>query len=287
MAPLISVLLPARNAASTVESAVRSILEQTCRDLEVLLLDDRSDDDTAERVQRLADDRVRVVAATGPPGLVARLNQGIDIARGRYIARMDADDLSLPQRFERQVAHLEAHGEVDLVGGAIVYMDAGGKAIGLRHPPRTHAEICARPWNGILIAHPAWMGRADWFRRHRYHTPEYLRAEDQDLLLRAMPDSCYYNIADVVLAYRVMPPDINKLRTARASQLRFQLALFGERRERVFQTKAIGAFLIKSALDQWRTWSFGNTLGGRGVATGSLPAEVSEFVARYQPGGAG
>ena len=107
--PVVSVLLPVRNAAGTVEAAVRSVLEQTLAELEVLAVEDGSTDGTRAVLERLSreDARVRVLPQDAR-GLVAALQHGLTRARGTYLARMDADDVSLPRRLEASVAALEA-----------------------------------------------------------------------------------------------------------------------------------------------------------------------------------
>ena len=134
-------------------------------------------------------------------GLAARLNQAIELARGRYLARMDADDIAYPERLERQLAFLEAHPEVDLLGsGMMVFADDGHPA-GLYNVRTTHAEICARPLSGFYLAHPTWMGRIDWFRKWRYD-PVCRKAQDQDLLLRAWRSSRYAALPEPLVGYR-------------------------------------------------------------------------------------
>ncbi len=115
--PKVCVVMPARNAAATVERAVRSILEQTLGDLRLLAIDDGSTDGTLGRLEALADEDARVeVLSTPPRGLVAALNDGLSRCDAPYLARMDADDESLPQRLERSVAALEANPALAAVG---------------------------------------------------------------------------------------------------------------------------------------------------------------------------
>ena len=132
-------------------------------------------------------------------GLAARLNQGIDSAAGRYIARMDADDVCFPDRFARQVARLNSDNSLDLVACRTLIFDDSGAATGLSPHQLSHEALCAQPWNGFYLVHPSWMGRADWFRRYRYQTPGLVRAQDQELLLRAYPDSRFAVLDEILL----------------------------------------------------------------------------------------
>src|SRR5271165_2292928 len=108
-APLVSVLLPARNSAPTLALALRSVLAQTYAHWELLLLDDGSSDGTVELARGIADPRIRLLADGRWQGLGARLNQGLAAAQGELIARLDADDLAFPERFARQVEYLYKH----------------------------------------------------------------------------------------------------------------------------------------------------------------------------------
>src|SRR5688500_12313854 len=99
--PLVTIAMPVRNAAGTIRTAIRSIMQQTLSSWELLVIDDGSTDDSAWAARDLGDDRVAVLADGRREGLPARLNQAAAIGRGRYFARMDADDISYPERLER------------------------------------------------------------------------------------------------------------------------------------------------------------------------------------------
>src|SRR4051812_6980517 len=114
--PRLSVLLPCRDGARTLGMALASVLAQTFADFEVLLLDDGSTDDSLRITRSFGDSRIRILSDGEHHGLVRRLNQGVRAAAGEYIARMDADDVSFPTRFARQVEFLDAHPRVDLLG---------------------------------------------------------------------------------------------------------------------------------------------------------------------------
>lgn len=198
----ISVLMPFQDAEATIEAALRSLLLQSHRDLEVLAIDDGSRDSSRTRVTALAreDDRVRMLGDERRRGLSARLNEGIDAATGELVSRMDADDAAHPERLSAQAAALASGASLDLIGAAVVVI-RDGEALGVRRFPRDHASIMASAWRGVPMAHPCLLGRAEWFRGHRYdeHLP---RAQDQELLLRAAPHSRYGNLVRPLLAYR-------------------------------------------------------------------------------------
>ena len=129
-APPLSVMLPVRNAAATVERAVRSILTSTYGDFELVVVDDGSTDTTVEILQEVArtDARVRVLLSERAD-FIATLNLAVSACRASRIARMDADDISAPQRLELQMAYLDQHGEIDGVGGRVRIVDNDGRAV--------------------------------------------------------------------------------------------------------------------------------------------------------------
>ena len=163
--PEVSVLLPVRDGARTLALAMLSVLQQSFRDFELLVLNDGSADASAQIALGFGDPRVRLLSDGMKRGLAARLNQGIAAATGRYIARMDADDVCFPDRFARQAARLDSDRSLDLVACRVLDFDDSGAATGLRPSRLDHEALCARPWNGFYLAHPSWMARADWFRR--------------------------------------------------------------------------------------------------------------------------
>jgi glycosyltransferase involved in cell wall biosynthesis len=228
--PALSVLLPVRNGGPLLRAALRSVLAQSMADFELLVLDDGSGDGSAQLARSLGDARIRIVEDGRHLGLAARLNQGVQLARAALVARMDADDLCLPRRFELQLAFLAAHPEVDLVGcRAAVFRD--GEILGLLPYAADHAALTAKPWHTIPLPHPTWMGRRAWFLRNPYRTPEVKRAEDQELLVRASPSSRYACLPEVLLAYRLGAPDLRKTLVARRTQWLAQFRLLAARGE--------------------------------------------------------
>lgn len=199
--PTVSVLMPVRNAAAYVASSVGSLLRQTLNDVELLVINDGSTDATLEIIRSFSDRRIRVVGDHHNYGIAARLNEGLDLATGRFIARMDADDIAAPHRLARQVDFLSANETVDLVGSAAAYIDVHGGLIGApREYPLTDFEIKLRLLTSNCILHPTVM-----FRRRgadfRYST-EFQFAQDYELWLRLVEDKTYANLPDVLLLQR-------------------------------------------------------------------------------------
>lgn len=199
--PAVSIALAMRNNAATIDAALRSVVMQSFQDWELLIFDDGSTDGSVECVRRSPDARIRLFSDNAHRGLAARLNQAIDAARGRYYARMDADDIAYPERIERQFAYLESHAEVDLLGANMMVFAGDGEPVGIQPACETHEQICARPYSRFFLPHPTWMGRIEWFRKWRYDE-SYRRAQDQNLLQRAYSSSRFAGLPEALVGYR-------------------------------------------------------------------------------------
>jgi len=201
--PFVTVALSVFNGGTPLELSIRSVMRQSWTNWELLILDDGSSDGAVDRLSCLSDPRIIVVRDGYNRGLSARLNQAVSMAKGKYFARMDQDDVCHPERFAKQVAFLESHPVVDLLATQCITMDEQEQLNGILPSAINHADICRRPWQGFYMAHPTWMGRTDWFRRNPYPIPAPYSCEDQELLLRAHRTSCYHTLPERLLAYRV------------------------------------------------------------------------------------
>ena len=203
--PKITVLMPVYNAERYVGEAIESILRQTFADFEFLILNDGSTDGSAAILRQYAqsDQRIRFYDFTENAGLIARLNQGIDLAQGEYLARMDADDLSLPERFAKQVQYLDDHPRVAIVGSFAKLIDQAGvlKGTMLRWDIPDHWLQTHLFWGNPFI-HPSIMGRTRVFREFRYHE-EYYLAEDYFLWSQIAFTHPVSNFPEPLLLYRV------------------------------------------------------------------------------------
>lgn len=200
--PLITIAMSVHNGEKTLGAAIHSVLWQTCIDWELLLVNDASTDATARILQQFRDPRIRVVHERQQKGLAVRLNNCVTQARGKYVARMDADDIAYPERLERQVQYLDTHPEVDLLGHGAVLFTGDGQVLGVYPSACTHEEICRCSWWGFPLAHPTWMGKRSWFVRHRYDDT-LTKGQDQDLLLRSYRTSRFAALPDLLLGYRM------------------------------------------------------------------------------------
>lgn len=252
---LISIILPVFNAQAHLRFAIDSILFQTFDNFELIVLEDGSTDDSLQYLLSLQDPRVRLLHDGLNRGLSYRLNQGVIESKGKYICRMDADDIALPDRLKLQIDFLETHPEIDLVGGRAVVFSRSMGVLGYLPFAQTHEKLCSQPWNRIPLPHPTWMGRREWFLSHPYSAPEVIRAEDQDLLLKAYPVSRYHCIDNVVLAYRLGNYNLKSSLAARYYLFKAQALTFFQRQQYGFLSMSALIFFAKSFMDFARSFS--------------------------------
>lgn len=235
--PVISIGMPVFNCASTIAQAISSILNQTFRDWELLILDDGSTDNTVDIAACFDDPRIILKKGRENRRLPTRLNECVNWASGKYFARMDGDDIAYPGRLERQLGFLLRHPDVDLVGGWVVVFRNDGTAFGARRSPLTHEEICAHPWCGIPLAHPTWMGRTEWFVRNEYRA-DALRMQDQELLFRTCQYSRFATVPEIVLGYREDSLSLSKILLARRDMCKMIVRVAREQHR--FTTAVLG-----------------------------------------------
>jgi glycosyltransferase involved in cell wall biosynthesis len=194
----ISVVMPARNAGLYIREAIESVLNQTFADFELIVVDDGSTDDTAAIVRAFDDDRIALTCRE--PDFIAALNAGMHAAHGKYIARMDADDIMLPDRLQTQYGYMEAHPEVDLVAGG---MQIFGEQ-NYTYSPKPGAIEWPDMNKENRIAHPTVMLRRESvMRMPELYRREYPCAEDYDLWLRMLETGMILvNLPDILIRYR-------------------------------------------------------------------------------------
>jgi glycosyltransferase involved in cell wall biosynthesis len=202
--PKVSVLLPLFNAERYLAEAVESILAQSFRDFELLVHDDGSTDGSLRILRDFSRSDPRVIVSSSPnQGITPTLNFLLRKAQAPYIARMDADDVAFPQRFERQVGYLDSHPDCVLVGGRIVLIDPEGRKLKVFQLPTSHAEIDAENLRGrMAIAHPVVMMRATAIKKVGGYREGFTHAEDIDLWLRLAEVGRLANLDEVLLYYR-------------------------------------------------------------------------------------
>jgi len=225
--PILTVVMPIYNAGRFLRMAVISVLWQSYTQWELIIIDDGSTDDALQSIGDIKDPRIKVFKDGKNKGLAIRLNEAIALAQGRYIARMDQDDISYPERFFRQIEVLESNNMLDLVAVRAIKITESDMLIGELPYAGTHEEICSAPWRGFYLPHPTWMAKTSWFRKYLYATPAPYFCEDQELLLRSHAKSLFYTIDDVLFAYRVREVvNLKKQLRTRFACLKFQVKYF-------------------------------------------------------------
>jgi glycosyltransferase involved in cell wall biosynthesis len=203
--PLVSVVVAVHNGEDFLRDAIASILEQTLTTIELVIIDDGSTDSTSLILDEYASSDSRVVVLRQEnQGLARSLNRGLAVARAPLVARLDADDVSLPDRLERQRIFLGDHEDVVLVGGAVTFIDATGRpfADDIMYP-QTDAEIRAALPTVTPFVHSAVMARRAAVLDLGGYRPVFSETEDLDLWLRLSERHRLANLADTVVLYRM------------------------------------------------------------------------------------
>jgi glycosyltransferase involved in cell wall biosynthesis len=202
MSPRVTVLMSVYNGQGFLRPAIQSILSQTFTDFEFLIIDDGSTDATVEIVRSFPDRRIKLFLNGSNIGLISSLNQGLSLATGEYIARMDADDISLSTRLERQVAFMDAHPRVGVCGSWLETFGIPPKS--RWSPPADDAQIRCEHLFHSDIYHPTVILRKDFFAQHNLsYNKRMTHAEDYDLWVRAGRVMQFANIPEILLHHRI------------------------------------------------------------------------------------
>lgn len=209
----VSVVMSVYNGGRYLRDAVDSILSQSFRDFEFIILNDGSTDDSGQIIDNYRDRRIKVVENRENIGLTRSLNRGLSMGRGEYVARMDADDISLPKRFECQVAFLDAHPEVGVLGTAAQLIDASGTKGEII---RFSAEHGFLKWLMCFVTnpiiHPTVMVRRHWTEQAGGYDENMVTSQDYELWCRLSGRIGLANLADVHLLLRKHDENISTLR---------------------------------------------------------------------------
>lgn len=262
--PTVTVLMPVYNAAPYVRLAIESILEQTYADFELLIIDDGSTDTSQEVIRSYADPRIRLLENGENQGLTRTLNAGLEAARAELIARQDADDLSLPRRLEKQVAFMEAHPAIALLGTQALQIDHRGRYRGTIDHSLETAGLRWELLFGNAFVHSSVMYRRKivW-RELGGYSEAFPFAEDYELWSRVASSHSVANLPDRLVAYRVHA-------SAQKQRFREQQSLLGQIAQRnfaqtfgpeIFSTAAVDEIFrymqgAGSGADCWGDWYF-------------------------------
>jgi glycosyltransferase involved in cell wall biosynthesis len=201
--PKVSVIMPVKNGKSFLSEAIESILAQTFSNFEFIIVDDASTDNSSTIVRQYKDDRILLVTSKNHLGLTASLNKALKQAKGEYIARMDADDISLPERLQRQVEVLDADAELKLCGSWVELIDKKGIKIGERKYPVEYDLIQKDIMRYNPFVHPSIMMKKNILSAIGHYDEGLDGAEDYDLFLRIVKKYKSSNIPAILLKYRL------------------------------------------------------------------------------------
>ena len=200
----VTVLMPTYNVAPYVREAIESVLQQTYRDFELLVVDDASTDDTLAVVRSIDDPRIRIAAFDNNVGLAENLNRGLALIDTVYVARMDGDDIAEPYWLEHEVAILDSHTEIGICSGGF---ERFGTAKSLVRFPERHEDCLANMLFECSVIVPTF--RMSLYRDHslRYRT-EAFPAEDYRFWAEALRITKIYNLQETLFHYRMHPTQI-------------------------------------------------------------------------------
>jgi glycosyltransferase involved in cell wall biosynthesis len=203
--PRVSVLMGMFNAAHHLDSAIESIVSQSYTNWELILVDDGSTDSSLAVAQTWCerDGRIRTLTHQVNCGLAVSLNHGFALSKGELVARMDADDASLPVRLERQVAFLEGRPDVAVVGTGAQFVDAEGNFLGTGHLLEEHEDIAANIYRTTPFIHPSVMMRRGFLESLGGYDVRLRRAQDADLWLRGYRRFRYHNLSEPLIRCRI------------------------------------------------------------------------------------
>jgi glycosyltransferase involved in cell wall biosynthesis len=195
--------LPFYNNEKTLKIAIKSVLQQTLKSWELILINDGSTDGSLAIAEIMAanDSRIKLLSDGFNRGLVFRLNQIIDEAQGNYIARMDADDIMLPERLEKQVNFLISNPQIDIVATAAYTIDENDNPIGIRDTEPIVLNNGKDVFKKSILIHPSILVKKEWYKSNKYDK-EFIRAEDFELWCRTFMATKFFRITEPLLLYR-------------------------------------------------------------------------------------
>jgi glycosyltransferase involved in cell wall biosynthesis len=262
MSPKITVLMPVYNGAKYLSAAIISILNQNFIDFEFLIINDGSTDETVNIIKSYQDKRINFINNQANSGLVTVLNQGLLAAQGKYIARMDADDISLPDRLKLQFEFMENNPEVGVCGTWVKNIYDDSKKITAKYHAK-HNDIAANLLFNASFAHPTIMFRKELVVQGQLkYNENYRHSEDYELWTRLVGKTKLNNLPKFLLLYRKHQASIcsEESDTQKSQALALQLELFRQlgiepTDKEKKNHQAICQFKINSSsLDDYRHW---------------------------------
>jgi glycosyltransferase involved in cell wall biosynthesis len=200
--PIVSVIMPAYNTEITIFGSIKSILNQTYKNIELIIINDGSSDNTLEVISKIKDERIKIINNESNLGISKSLNLGILASNGDYIARMDSDDIAYSDRIQKQLKVITSM-DIDILGAEV---DTFGKFPSPKYSyPKTNKQISYYSLLGNPIAHPTVLAKSTFFKNNLYDPDiKYLGFEDYELWTRSIQNNyTFYNMPNKLLAYRL------------------------------------------------------------------------------------
>ncbi|SKB26457.1 glycosyltransferase [Malaciobacter marinus] len=223
--PLVSVVMSVYNSEKYLHEAIESILNQTYTNFEFIIINDGSTDSSLSIIEEnmKKDERIVLISRENK-GLPYSLNEGIEKAQGKYIARMDADDISLTSRFEEQVRFMEENAEIGICGTAIEVFSEKEINSKIYKNPENHSEMKVRLLFSVCFAHPSVMIKKEILNKYGLeYNIHYTNAQDYELWSKISEVTTMANISKILLKYRVSENSITTITDTKRSELRYKL----------------------------------------------------------------
>lgn len=220
--PLVSVILPVRNVEAYIYDAIQSIIRQTYKQWELIIVNDHSVDRTTSVIKKIHDKRIKLLHLRDSYGISAALNLGIEKARGKFIARMDGDDLSEDDRFEEQVKYFHVHPECGVITSWIILINSQSKIIGREKNTDDVAYFKQELVKKNIIRHSSVMFKKDLINQYGGYNSDFDGAEDYDLWLRFAKYTTFGCVTRYLLRYRIQQSGVsyNELRRIQTANLK-------------------------------------------------------------------
>jgi len=199
----VSIIMGAYNEAANINISIESIRKQSYPNWELIVVNDASTDETGELLKSIAmnDERIKIITNNINRGLAKSLNIALNIAVGVYIARMDADDIALPERLEKQVNFLDQHTDITVLGAGSIDLDDKGNKGKCRLGRKTHEDMVKHIFTENPFSHPTVMARNFFFKALNGYDEQLRRAQDYDLWLRGYRHFLYHNLQEPLICY--------------------------------------------------------------------------------------
>jgi len=217
----VSVILPVYDAKpSFLTKSIQSIINQTFKDWELIIVLDHSPAKIKRLTQTfLTNPKIKIVENKFNLGLTKSVNRAVQTAHGKYIARMDADDIALPQRLWVQYEFMEANKNVQLCGALVVLIDSKEKELGVKMFPLSWHALKINIFQYNPVIHPTWFFRKKFWEKAKGFNEKFKYAQDHEFLLRTIKSNSIVNVNEVLLKYRVNDKDAISIKKLKSQQL--------------------------------------------------------------------